>query len=101
MQGDWASSEPHSGTGGLQFFRDDFQHEGCEHPDIRIFLCTSDSSADLLGKLVIDSSHLDQAFKISLDECGRPLPHVIARPEAKYVWRCGANHKAILREQSR
>src|SRR5437899_3012285 len=36
----------------------------------------------------------------SLDECGRPLPHIIARAEAKDVRPCGANHKTILPKQS-
>src|SRR4029077_20864759 len=99
MQSDWVSSERHSKP-GLQFFRDDFQHQRCEHPGIRIFLCPRESGADFLGKLVIDSPDFNQAFEISLDECGRPLPHVIARAEAKDVGPCGANHKTILPKQS-
>ena len=69
----------------LKPFRDNFQNERCKHPGIRIFLRAGESGADLLGEFLIDSCHFNQAFEIRFDECDRPLPHVIARTQAKNV----------------
>ncbi len=65
------------------------------------FFLRSRQRSNLVGELVIDSPHFNQALEISLDKCGRPLPHVIARAQAKDVRPCGANHKTILPKQSR
>src|SRR6478672_2679623 len=95
MQSGWVSSERHSET-ELQFFRHDFQNQRCKHPGIRIFFGGRESGADFFGKPVVDSFQFNQTFEMCLDECGWPLPHVIAGPEAKDVRLSGANHKTIL-----
>src|SRR6185295_7711692 len=100
MQNGSASPERHSETKS-QSFRHDFQHQGSQHPAVWISFCVCQSGADLFSKLLIDSPHFNQAFEISFDKGGRPLPHVIDWSEAKDVWPCGANHKTLLTKQSR
>src|ERR1700736_2877005 len=81
----------------LHFLRDDFEHERSQHERSLLFFGCNQIGPDFVCKRRVDSAEFLQSQKMDLNESGRPLPHVIARLQAKNSRRYRAHRESVLR----